>query len=45
MEMVLLSILGQVLEGSGWRTVMDKASVTTAGRAVGVEKGSSTSRG
>ena len=44
-EMALLSILGQVLEGSGWRTVMDKANVTTEGRAVGIEKGSSTSRG
>ena len=38
-EMALLSILGQVLEGSEWRTV------TTVGRAVGIEKGSSTSRG
>ena len=44
-EMALLSILGQVLEGSGWRSVMDKANVTTEGRAVGIEKGSSTSRG
>ena len=44
-EMALRAILGQVLEKSGWRTVMDKANVTTEGRAVGIEKGSSTFRG
>ena len=44
-EMAFLSVLGQWLDGSGWTKIMLQAKVVTEGRVLGVEKGSSTSRG
>ena len=44
-EMALLKVIGDWLDGSGWTFVMTSANVTTEGRAVGVQKGSHTSRG
>ena len=44
-EMAFLSVLGQWLDGSGWSRIMLQAKVVTEGRILGVEKGSSTSRG
>ena len=44
-EMAFLSVLGQWLDGSGWSRIMSQAKVVTEGRILGVEKGSSTSRG
>ena len=44
-EMNVLSLLGDWLEGSGWMHAMTAANVTTEGRALGLQKGSQTSRG
>ncbi|XP_014671080.1 PREDICTED: uncharacterized protein LOC106811872 [Priapulus caudatus] len=43
-EMALLKVLGDWLDGSGWTSVMSTANVTTDGRADALQKGSSTSR-
>ena len=43
-EMNILSLLGDWLGGSGWIHVMTSANVTTEGRALGLQKGSQTSR-
>ena len=43
-EMEMLSVLGGWLDGSGWSYVMTSANVTTEGRALGLQKGSHTSR-
>ena len=44
-EMAFLAAIGDWLEGSGWASIMTMAGVTTEGRAVGIEKGTSTARG
>ena len=44
-EMVMLKLIGDWLDGSGWMYVMTSANVTTDGRTVGLQKGSHTSRG
>jgi len=44
-EMVMLKVIGEWLEGSGWTYVMTAANVTTEGRVHGRQKGSHTSRG
>ena len=44
-EMAMLTVIGDWLEGSGWTNVMSSAKVTTEGRAPGLQKGSHTSRG
>ena len=44
-EMNLLALLGHWLEGSGWVCIMASANVTTEGRALGLQKGSHTTRG
>ena len=44
-EMAMLNVLGDFLDGSGWVSVMTSANVTTEGRAFGLQKGSHTSRG
>ena len=44
-EMVMLNVLGDFLDGSGWVSMMTSANVTTEGRAFGLHKGSHTSRG
>lgn len=44
-EIAILSVLGDWLEGSGWAWLMASVNVTTEGRTAGVEKGSHTSRG
>ena len=44
-EMVILQILGQWLEDSGWSKIMKDAKVSTEGRVNALEKGSSTARG
>ena len=44
-EMAMLKLIGDWLDGSGWTYVMTSANVTTEGRAVGLQKGSHTSRG
>lgn len=43
-EMVMLKVMGDWLEGSGWASVMAAATVTTEGRADSLQKGSHTSR-
>ena len=43
-EMALLKAVGDLLDGSGWTTVMASADVTTEGRADSLQKGSQTSR-
>ncbi len=44
-DMNFLGVLGDWLEGSGWSYVMTASNVTTKGRAVGLQKGSHTTRG
>ena len=44
-EMAMLKVIGEWLEGSGWTYVMTAANVTTEGRADGLQKGSHTSTG
>ena len=44
-EMAMLKVIGDWLDGSGWACVMTSASVTTEGQALGLQKGSHTSRG
>ena len=44
-EMAMLKVIGDWLDGSGWTYVMTSANVTTEGRASGLQKGSHTSRG
>lgn len=43
-EMAMFAVLGEWLDGSGWAFVMTSANVTTEGRALGLQKGSHTSR-
>ena len=43
-EMALLNVMGDWLNGSGWAAVMATANVTTEGRADALQKGSYTSR-
>ncbi|XP_063958715.1 uncharacterized protein LOC135154778 [Lytechinus pictus] len=43
-EMALLKVIGDFLEGSGWTSVITNAGVTTEGRAESLQKGSQTSR-
>ena len=43
-EMAMLSVIWDWLSGSGWTYVMASANITTEGRALGVQKGSHTSR-
>ena len=43
-EMALLKVIGDFLEGSGWMAVMTSAGVMTEERADGLQKGSQTSR-
>ena len=43
-EMILLNVLGDWLEGSGWAAVMASANVMTEGRADALQSGSHTSR-
>ena len=43
-EMALLNVLGDWLEGSGWAAIMASANVTTEGRADVLQSGSHTSR-
>jgi hypothetical protein len=43
-EMAMLNVIGDFLDGSGWVHVMTSANVTTEGRAFGLQKGSHTSR-
>ena len=42
-EMALLKVISDFLEGSGWMAVMTSAGVMTEGRADGLQKGSQTS--
>ena len=42
--MAMLSVIGDQLDGSGWIYVMASATVTTDGQALGLQKGSHTSR-
>ena len=44
-EMALLKVIGDWLDGSGWTYMMTSANVTTEGRAASLQKGSHTSRG
>ena len=44
-EMAMFKLIGDWLDGSGWTYVMTSANITTEGRAVGLQKGSHTSRG
>lgn len=43
-EMAMLKVIGDWLNGSGWTYVMTSANVTTEGRADGLQKGSHISR-
>jgi len=43
-EMALLSVLGDWLEGSGWKVMLSNADVTTEGRADSLQRGSDTAR-
>jgi len=43
-EMALLNVLGDWLEGSGWAAIMASANLTTKGRADALLSGSHTSR-
>ena len=43
-KMAMLSVIGDQLDGSGWIYVMASANVTTDGQALGLQKGSHTSR-
>ena len=43
--MAMLKLIGDWLDGSSWTYVMTSANVTTQRRAVGLQKGSHTSRG
>ena len=43
-EMALLKVIGDFLEGGGWTSVMTSAGVTTEGRDESLQKGSHTSR-
>lgn len=43
-EMALLKVIGDFLEGSGWTSVMTSEGVTTEGRAENLQKCSQTSR-
>ena len=42
--MAVLLVIGEWLDGSGWTYVMTAANVTTEGRAIGVQRGSHTSK-
>ena len=44
-EMAMLSVIGEWLDGSGWTYVMTAANVTTEGRTIGLQRGSHTSKG
>ena len=44
-EMAMLKVIGDWLDGSGWTHVMTSANVATEGRAAGIQKSSHTSRG
>ena len=39
-EMTMLVVIGDWLDGSGWTYVMTSANITTEGRARGLQKGS-----
>ena len=43
-EMVMLNVIGNFLEGNGWVHVMTSENVITEGRAFGLQKGSHISR-
>ena len=43
-KIAMLSVIGDQLDGSGWIYVMASANVTTDGQALGLQKGSHTSR-
>ena len=43
-EMAMLAAIGDWLGGSGWTSVMTTAGVTTERRALGLQKGSHTSK-
>ena len=43
-EMAMYAAIGDWLGGSGWTSVMTTAGVTTEGRALGLQKGSHSSR-
>ena len=43
--MAMLKLIGDWIDGSGWTYAMTSANVTTEGCAVGLQKGSHTSRG
>ena len=38
-EMAMLSVIGEWLDGSGWTCAMTVANVTTEGRAIGLQRG------
>ena len=44
-EMAFLAAIGDWFEGSGWASIMAQAGVTTEGRSIGIEKGTSTASG
>ncbi len=44
-EMAMLKVIGDWLDGSGWTYLITSADVTSEGRADGLQKGSHTSRG
>ena len=44
-EIAMLSVIGEWLDGSGWTCVMTAANVTTEGRAISLQRGSHTFKG